>query len=156
MTDQAPPPRRGVKVALGILGALAVALAAGTALQIDDWSRDLTTNHASTSRDAPDAALRSIETPVAGDALARVVAETGQELGWEVVSSTQTGPAAWTVHLVRTTRLFRFRDDITVTVTDRGATRLLDAGSRSRVGKGDLGQNPRNLRALLERVRAKL
>jgi uncharacterized protein (DUF1499 family) len=52
--------------------------------------------------------------------------------------------------------LFRFKDDITVRVINRGSERVLAAKSRSRVGKGDLGQNPRNLKQLLEAVRTKL
>lgn len=51
--------------------------------------------------------------------------------------------------LVRSTRLFRFKDDIAVRVfQEEGGTRA-EFESASRLGKGDLGQNPRNLQELL-------
>ena len=62
------------------------------------------------------------------------------------------------LHLVRSTRLIGFRDDVWVLLEERpdaGGVRL-HAESRSRVGKGDLGQNPRNLRELLGWVRQEL
>ena len=57
--------------------------------------------------------------------------------------------------LVRSTSVFRFKDDITVRVFQEGATRV-EFESASRIGKGDLGQNPRNLRELLDALDAEL
>lgn len=54
------------------------------------------------------------------------------------------------LHAVRTTKLIRFKDDIGVTVTPSGEGSKLEAESKSRVGKGDLGQNPKNLEELLD------
>ncbi len=53
------------------------------------------------------------------------------------------------VWLTRTTRVFRFVDDVYVLVEPLpgGRSRLV-ARSASRVGKGDLGQNARNLKEL--------
>src|SRR5204863_3064005 len=58
------------------------------------------------------------------------------------------------LHFVRSTRLVRFQDDIHVRIgpVPAGGS-VLHADSRSRIGKGDLGQNPRNLRELLAAVR---
>jgi uncharacterized protein (DUF1499 family) len=56
------------------------------------------------------------------------------------------------VRAVRKTRLFRFADDVTARVyPDPGGARLA-LTSASRVGRGDLGQNPRNLEELLRAV----
>ncbi|MGF1472914.1 MAG: DUF1499 domain-containing protein [Rubrobacteraceae bacterium] len=53
---------------------------------------------------------------------------------------------------VRQTRLFRFKDDVTVHIEQTGESSEALFESASRVGKGDLGQNPRNLQELLEAV----
>jgi uncharacterized protein (DUF1499 family) len=62
---------------------------------------------------------------------------------WRVADS--TAEILW---LTRTTRVFRFVDDIYVGFEPReGGTAIL-ARSASRVGQGDLGQNRRNLAEL--------
>jgi uncharacterized protein (DUF1499 family) len=55
-----------------------------------------------------------------------------------------------TLGAVRATRLFRFKDDVALRAapTPSGGTRLV-LTSASRVGRNDLGQNPRNLAELL-------
>jgi uncharacterized protein (DUF1499 family) len=66
---------------------------------------------------------------------------------WTVESREQS-PSGITIHLTHVTKVFRFTDDIHVRlVLDGGDTRV-EAESRSRIGAGDLGQNPRNLREL--------
>ena len=62
---------------------------------------------------------------------------------WEIQDS--SGPVIWAT---RTTRLLRFKDDVLVLVESRGDASLVLARSASRVGKGDLGQNRRNLQEL--------
>jgi len=54
-----------------------------------------------------------------------------------------------TLNAVRTTRVFRFRDDVVLRASPEGEGTLLHATSASRVGRNDLGQNPRNLEELL-------
>ena len=44
-------------------------------------------------------------------------------------------------------------DDITISVEDRGNRCILTGESRSRHGYGDLGQNPRNLRRIIDEIR---
>ena len=68
---------------------------------------------------------------------------------WAVAESTPNR-----LHLTRRTRLWRFTDDITVTLTAAPVGTLIHAESRSRVGKGDLGQNRRNIRELFRAIRA--
>ena len=43
----------------------------------------------------------------------------------------------------------RFTDDIVVVLRTEGDLTRVQAQSQSRVGKGDLGQNPRNLKELV-------
>jgi uncharacterized protein (DUF1499 family) len=56
------------------------------------------------------------------------------------------------VRAVRKTRLFRFRDDVTARVHPDPDGARLELTSASRLGRGDLGQNPRNLEELLRAV----
>ena len=60
------------------------------------------------------------------------------------------------VHAVFTTRLMRYRDDVTMRIQnlDGGQGVLVTAESRSRVGRADFGQNPRNLKEILGPLRA--
>ncbi len=57
------------------------------------------------------------------------------------------------IHLTRTTPLLRFTDDIHVRLAADGRGTRVDAESQSRFGKGDLGQNPRNLKELMSGLR---
>ena len=52
----------------------------------------------------------------------------------------------------RTTRLFQFREDVTAKVYPDPDVTQLEITSASRLGKGDLGQNPRNIEELLRAV----
>jgi uncharacterized protein (DUF1499 family) len=49
------------------------------------------------------------------------------------------------IRATRRTRLFRFVDDVTIRVETLADGARVHARSQSRVGKGDLGQNRRNL-----------
>ncbi|CAA9409344.1 MAG: hypothetical protein AVDCRST_MAG03-1767 [uncultured Rubrobacteraceae bacterium] len=53
------------------------------------------------------------------------------------------------VRAVRTTRLLRFKDDVTARVYPDPEGARVELTSASRLGRGDLGQNPRNLKELL-------
>ena len=70
-------------------------------------------------------------------------AAVGRELGWEV---TDEDRAKGTIQAVATTRLMRFKDDVTVTVTPAGERVSVNVRSHSRVGKGDLGANAKRIR----------
>ncbi|EMI56113.1 hypothetical protein RSSM_02448 [Rhodopirellula sallentina SM41] len=129
---------------------------------IDDWKRDWTTNHAQLSAANSDPGLRPIEINAGMedvDGMIRAWVQT--QSAWSVVSDTngesdETQSSMRRMHLTRTTPLFRFVDDIHVELTpveteaDSSTRTRVVAESRSRVGKGDLGQNPRNLKALRE------
>ena len=53
------------------------------------------------------------------------------------------------MNLIRVTPIMRFTDDITVILRNEKEGTRVKATSQSRVGKGDLGQNPRNLKELV-------
>ncbi len=121
-------------------------------IRIDDWSRDWTTNFAVLDEAAADVRLR----PLHLSASPRVVSEQLQQWAertprWNVESA-DTSDTSARLHLIRTTPLWRFADDVRVEISVQDGETILNAESRSRVGKGDLGQNPRNLRALVEAV----
>ena len=142
---------------------IAIAAAAGllaivilVALQVEDWRRDLTTNHAETAQDAADSRLQQIESELPpAELAARVSAAAAGLPNWRLESRQENGVSV-ELHCVRTTRLLRFADDIRVRIEPAEGGSRLTAESRSRVGKGDLGQNPRNLRELLGAVRGSL
>jgi uncharacterized protein (DUF1499 family) len=145
-----------MQVVVIIAVAVGIGLTITIALQVDDWRRDLTTNVAETSEDAADPALRPIKTSLGTDDVVELVEQVAGTLdGWKLEAEDRTAESA-PLRFVRTTRLFRFKDDVSVRIMDKGEARVVTAVSRSRVGKGDLGQNPRNLRELLGRLRHSL
>jgi uncharacterized protein (DUF1499 family) len=50
------------------------------------------------------------------------------------------------------TRVLGFIDDVIIRVSTRGQDTVVDVRSASRVGRGDFGQNARNIRAFLEEL----
>ena len=156
----APPrPRRRMLwlvLLLPIVGFLAV-----LATHVEDWSRDLTTNRAHT---APDEKQEPWD--VRGVTLEEVAAAAHQlaqqNAKWTLAEAKALpddsplpplleGPPFATHHFVRTTGLMQYQDDLWLLITQPGDDALrFYAESRSRVGKGDLGQNPRNLIELQE------
>jgi len=50
------------------------------------------------------------------------------------------------------TRLLRFVDDVVVRVTEQGGGTSVNVRSASRLGRGDFGQNARNVRAFLDEL----
>lgn len=162
----ASPPRRLMTFVL-----IALAIASPfllMALFIDNWSRDLSTNTAATAPDHEDARLRPVE--AAGDEASvrdALDAFVAGKKAWAIVNEkplptdsplralVDGDPTA--VHLVRSTSLMGYKDDVWLAVEDLDESRIrLHGDSRSRVGKGDLGQNPRNLDELLTALREQL
>jgi hypothetical protein len=117
--------------------------------RIDNWKRDLTTNHARLSDDASDELLRP--PLVSGTPLAvadQIVEWVKQQGRWEYVNQSDVDSVV-EMKLTRTTPVMRFTDDIDVVLRAEGNSTRVQAESQSRVGKGDLGQNPRNLKELV-------
>lgn len=137
----------------------AVAVMAGAAtvaIQVDDWGRDLTTNVAETARAATDPDLRPLTVALAPPATADLVASVGGALPRWTLAARRSTDSTIVLDFIRATRIFRFRDDVTVTVTGRGDHSVVTARSASRIGTGDLGQNPRNLKELGRALRVHL
>src|SRR5690242_18703478 len=99
--------------------------------------------------------------PSHGD-LAPVVVPLAPDTATELVKKAVASLPHWRVEsespgelkLTRRTRLFGFVDDVTVTLKPAGPGTMIHAASKSRVGKGDLGQNRRNILELWAAVRA--
>lgn len=49
-------------------------------------------------------------------------------------------------------KVFRFVDDVVIRVEGQGETTLVQVKSSSRIGRGDFGQNARNIRAFWEEL----
>ncbi len=143
-------------VAGSLVGVLILLLVGGLlvlAVTVEDWSRDLRSNFAETSDDASDPRLHPIRSRLSpaelADCVEKVLAPLPQ---WRQTARDAVAEGV-ELRLVRTTRWCRFLDDVVVRIETTPTGSTLHAESRSRVGRGDLGQNPRNLRELLEAVR---
>lgn len=133
-----------------------VATAAILVWQVDDWGRDLTTNVASTHSQSDDLALHPVRATCPLDEAAAAVMQAVSRLPRWTGGETSRDEDAVRLEFVRTTPLMRYKDDVTVLVESDGEGSVVSATSRSRVGRGDLGQNPRNLKELIRAVRQEL
>lgn len=158
-------------IVLSILVPLAL-----VAMKIDDWSRDLTTNRAVTDPDAEAPMMRPITQRFTIEGLDAVLAELcREEKAWSkpneekplpgdtLIELTSADEPTAVRRLVHQTSLIGFRDDVWLVVepapadVNGGAEKLrLHIESRSRLGKGDLGQNPRNIQALNQALVSRL
>ncbi|MGB3633440.1 MAG: DUF1499 domain-containing protein [Rubrobacteraceae bacterium] len=103
-------------------------------------------------RPTPNSARTRRAYSVSPEELTNIVEKAIENLPrWTVESS-----ADGVVSATRKTGLLRFTDDITVRVVERASGSEAHFESASRVGKGDLGQNPRNLEELLEAINREL
>ncbi len=68
---------------------------------------------------------------------------TARAQGWDVTTNDRDRGE---IAAVATTRLLRFKDDITINVTHDGDGAVVNVRSHSRIGKGDLGTNARRIR----------
>lgn len=130
-----------------VLSILAVAFAI-VSLYIDDWQRDFVTSTAATV-DEPHAALAAHRSDLPPAELANhTIAVVGHLPRWRLVKLDE-GHGEVTIRFVHATPLLRLKDDITVRISPDNGGSVLRAESKSRLLKGDFGQNPRNLRELL-------
>jgi len=117
-----------------VISASLVMLAIFVFTQVDDWGRDLTTNYAGLEVSAYKDRNECVEATLAAI----------KELGWVLVDDAP-------IHAVRSSTL-GFKDDVYVYITGFGDITIIRFWSKSRVGIGDLGQNPRNIVDLLLEV----
>ena len=94
--------------------------------------------------------LAPVVVPVPAEQAADLVRRAAGTLPHWRVESEATGE----LKLTRRTRVVGFVDDVTVTLKPAGPGTMIHAASRSRVGKGDLGQNRRNILELFDAIRA--
>ena len=110
----------------------------------------LTTNVAETTSDTafPELRPRTYAAPAA--LMFDVARRAAGALHWEL---SPVEPEARKIEAVVTTRIMKFKDDVTIWVEADGEERsTLFARSASRVGKGDLGANTRHIMNLFEAV----
>lgn len=89
---------------------------------------------------------RAYSTPP--DEIQAAVERAAENLPRWTLESSENGE----VRATRRTRIFRFKDDVTVSVTDQNGGSEAHFESASRIGEADLGQNPRNLKELLNAI----
>ena len=65
---------------------------------------------------------------------------TARDMGLEVTSA-EKGE----IQAIATTRILRFKDDVTISVARDGQGAIVNVRSKSRIGKGDLGANARRI-----------
>src|SRR4249920_3290429 len=101
------------------------------------FSKNWANTHEPTHRD-----LTPLVLPLSSaEAVERVKAAVGRLPNWKIESAAADGE----LHLTRRTRVVGFVDDVKLRFVPAGPGTLIHAESRSRVGKGDLGQNRRNI-----------
>ncbi len=93
--------------------------------------------------------LRGTNTGAAFDAVLR----TAESMGWEIREADRDRGI---IEAVATVPFFRFRDDVTITITADGSSAVVNMRSRSRVGKSDLGENARRIRRFQAALTAQL
>jgi uncharacterized protein (DUF1499 family) len=78
--------------------------------------------------------------------------DAARSMGWEVVA---VEPAEGRIEAADRTFWFGFRDDVVIRVTPAGNRSIIDARSKSRVGRGDMGTNARRVREYLQAVQSR-
>ena len=110
----------------------------------------LNTNVAETTADSPFAELQLRRYDAPEGLLLDIVRRAVQNLKWEI---TQLDAEKKELQAVVTTKIWKFKDDVTVQVRPaQPSGSLLWVRSASRVGKGDLGANTRHVMDLIEAV----
>jgi uncharacterized protein (DUF1499 family) len=79
--------------------------------------------------------------------------EVSQAQGWEI---RETKPEQGIIEAIATTKLFKFKDDVTITITSESGSTVVNVRSKSRVGKGDMGANARRISAFQTELARKL
>jgi len=79
--------------------------------------------------------------------------EAAKAIGLEIISSDE---AKGEIRGVATTRVLRFKDDVTITISREGDATVVNIRSASRVGKGDFGANARRIEKLQAEIASRL
>lgn len=140
-----------MKRALGWL--VVVALVGGAGWAVTAWPR-LNTVETGRTPEYPDLQVRRYSASP-GQVSAAIRDALAQRPRWTVVGSGE-GPAGTVVSAVHETRLFHFKDDVTVRIRREKGQTVVSVRSQSRIGDWDFGQNARNIRELLAALDANL
>jgi uncharacterized protein (DUF1499 family) len=125
---------------------VALAVAAGLVVALTTWPF---INDVETGKTPEYADLRVKEYAAGPERVAKAVEAALAKLPrWDLVGSGH-GQAGHRLEAVHTTRAFRFKDDVSVRIWREGERTRVSVRSKSRIGKGDFGQNARNIRELL-------
>lgn len=115
-------------------------------------ARMLLTNHAETTPDNRDMRLRTRMYRAAPDAVTAALETVVPSLrtygrAWRIARTDGAADGMRTVHVE--VPVVVFTDDLIVEIAPRGTGSRVEMRSRSRVGKGDLGENRRHLLQIL-------
>lgn len=78
-----------------------------------------------------------------------VALAAANDMGWEIVEADE---ADGKIEATATTPWFGFKDDVVVRVSPAGDGSRIDVRSVSRIGRGDMGQNAKRVRAYIDRL----
>lgn len=143
-------PRQAIIV---IVLAMSAAMMMSIFSRIENWKRDFTVNHAKLDPRSSDPLLRPLVVSKSPEDIARLIEQWVEKHPRWSVESHDAIEGGIEFHLTRTTPVMRFTDDVHVRLTADGDQTRVNAESQSRFGKGDLGQNPRNLKELISGLR---
>lgn len=148
MTMNARRKRLGIVLVILTVGAVVVAWRYGMRIA---WftQNDVTT---SVSKAYPELVSRTYAQPV-DDVYHQLQAVAADIPRWRVV---RTDASARRIEVEVRTAVGGFTDDLTATVEPDGTGARVVIRSRSRVGRGDLGENARHIQALQRRMDAAL
>ncbi|WP_158264819.1 DUF1499 domain-containing protein [Blastopirellula marina] len=140
-------------IILAVCGGILLLFVGAMAITVDDWSRDLSTNVAETDPSASDPLLRPLKRPGTLDCAQQVLEQQIAQIPRWTLGPIDGSGEEVIVHATRKTPLWGFVDDIRVTIALVEAEQIeISVYSKSRLGKGDLGQNPRNIKELTSRL----
>ena len=123
---------------------------------VEDWARDFVSFEATLTADAAEPSLRTLRQTRPTEQVELAVRQAARRIkNLHYVGDTVDGNTT-TMLFVRTARLLRLNDDVTVRIVDNGTYREISAESRGRLHLGDLGRNTRNVRRLRQELAAVL
>jgi len=102
----------------------------------------LTTNHAATDAAAAFPELLPHDYALSPEQLFAAARATAEALSWMIISE---DVVHWRLHAVVVTPIWRFKDDVHLSVEALPKGARLNLESQSRVGRGDLGANTRHI-----------
>jgi uncharacterized protein DUF1499 len=73
--------------------------------------------------------------------------DTAQAMGWEMRETDRNQGIIEAIALPPLLKFFKFKDEVTVTITREGDSTIVNVRSKSHLGKGDMGINARRIRA---------